>query len=104
MRIPKKVVAAMRQYYQNRRLSKEWVGSNHESGKPWDKAADLKAIENALPKNCCYFEACVGTFWLTWRRPRIQTVHSEKNYWTGKVLARFDPKKRAWVKVTKDWA
>lgn len=93
MKLSRKVKAGFKRYYRNRKNMK------HES---WDKEADLKAIFGALPKNCVHRQASAGTFWLTWKRPRIQTVHSEHNWWTCKVLTRL--KKGKWVKVTKDWA
>ncbi len=93
MKLSKKVRAAFRKYYLNRKEM------NHRF---WDKQADLETIFCALPKNCIYRQAIAGTFWLTWKSPRIQTVHSENNWWTCKVLNRL--KNGKWVKATKDWS
>lgn len=90
MTISKKLKAAMRAYYQHRK--------NQKNGK-WNKQADLDAITAALPKNCVFAQYSAGTFWLTWERPRIQTTHSEKNYWCCKVLARWNKKKKDWITV-----
>lgn len=86
MKLPKKLRLAMKQYY-----------SNRKQGKGWDKQADLKNIVDTLPKNCTDFQACAGTFWITWKRPRIQTQHNEQNYWRCKLLCRKQGKE--WVRV-----
>lgn len=96
MILPKELKAAMRTYYQNRKHANK--------GMKWDKAADLKAMVDLLPSNCSYFSATAGTFWLTWAGLRIQTTHSENNYWCCKVLARLN-KKDEWVLVKEGvWA
>ncbi len=95
----------MRAYYQGRKEGKANVDAGKKSG--WNKLACLKAIEAALPKNVTHFQACAGTFWITWRlrhRQRVQTVHSQKNYWTCKVMGRWDIKKKEWVNVPGVWA
>ena len=89
-RLPKKLKEAFRAYYRNRKDCKN-------QGKKWDKTADLKRIFEALPKSCVYAEASAGTFWLTWKRPAIQTTHSEANWWTMKILTR--KVKATWVPV-----
>jgi hypothetical protein len=68
----------MKRYYDNRR-------KHNECGQKWDKSADLQNIFSQLPKNCVSCEAIAGTFFMTWRRPRIQTEHSETNYWACKI-------------------
>jgi hypothetical protein len=90
MKLPKKLRLAMKQYYENRKMQDQ---------KKWDKQADLQNIIDALPKNCTYFQACAGTFWITWKRPRIQTQHNEQNYWRCKLLSR--KQNGEWVKVTR---
>jgi hypothetical protein len=86
IRLSKKLREAFRRYYHNWR---------HQKTVKWDKQADFENIENLLPKNCVWLQAIAGTFWLTWRRPRIQTTHDEKNYWCCKILARL--RKGKWV-------
>jgi len=93
--ISKKLREAMKQYFRNRKNQKEVK---------WDKQADLQGITDALPKNCTNAQYTAGTFWLTWKSPRIQTTHSEKNYWCGKILALWDRKGKEWVKVSDMWA
>lgn len=88
MKVSKKLRTAFKQYYDNR---------NRQSEVKWDKQADLENIERSLPKRCMCFQATAGTFWLTWSSPKIQTTHSEGNYWCGKVLARFNRKERRWI-------
>jgi len=87
LKISKRLREAFRQYYQNRA---------QQGVIKWNKPRDIKNIEYALPKNCTGFEACAGTFWLHWKSPRVETVHSKKNYWCGKVIARR--KKGKWIK------
>ena len=81
MNLSPKLKAAIKRYYDNR-------GRQRRTGITWDKMADLKNICASRPKNCTRVEACAGTFWLTWKRPRIVTIHDENNYWTCKVYAR----------------
>lgn len=80
MQLSKKARKAFRRYYRNRRNQKIVE---------WDKQTDLTLIHNSLTKNCVRMQASAGTFWLTWKTPRIQTTHSESNYWCCKVLARY---------------
>ncbi len=96
MKISKKLRAAFKRYYENRKRA--W---DKEDDFTWDKEDDIKNIEAALLKGCG-FSASAGTFWITWQRSRTQTVHSEKNYWTGKVRAR--KVKGEWKINDKVWA
>ncbi len=92
MKISRKLRAAFKRYYGNRKK---------QADQKWDKQGDIDNISSTLPKGC-HLQACAGTFWLTWQRPRIQTVHSEKNYWTGKVRA--TKAKGKWKIKDKVWA
>lgn len=89
VRLSKKLSAAMRNYYQNRKKA--------QVSKKWDKQADIEAIIELLPSECSYFSATAGTFFLTWKSLGIQTTHSENNYWCCKILARFNEKKQDWI-------
>jgi hypothetical protein len=86
MKISVKLRAAFRRYYTNRK-------AQHE--RKWNKQADIKNIASAMGRNWTRWEACAGTFWIWWKRPRIQTIHTEFNYWTGKIVAR--KKGKRWV-------
>ena len=90
MKIPRNVIDAMRRYYEN------W---KQQAEKKWDKLSDLKNIQASLPKNCYYFQAMAGTFWLSWKHPKIQTTHNDKNYWCGKILARWNAKEKKFILV-----
>ena len=87
-----KLKRAFKKYYTNRKNCKKIK---------WDKMADLNNIKEALPYNCVYFKAIAGTFWLTWKNPRVQTTHNNKNYWTGKVLAKYDKRTKKYNFVSK---
>jgi hypothetical protein len=93
MKIPTKVVALMKTYYDHYRA---------QNTTPWDKQADLKNIfdaAKAASPRATYIQAMAGTFWITWGHVGIQTTHCENNYWTGKVMARLDRKNKKYVPV-----
>ena len=89
VKLSKQTRAAFKRYYDNRR--------DQGATGVWNKEADLDNIFDSLPKNCIYYQACAGTFWLTWKRPAVQTTHDEVNYWCCKVLSRR--KKGVWKHV-----
>lgn len=80
--ITPKLRIAFKEYYEKRDLqNKEAI--------PWDKEESINKILKAFRqhKQAGRFEACAGTFWLTWRCG-VQTTHDETNYWCGKIFTR----------------
>jgi hypothetical protein len=98
-KLTNKLKEAFKRYYRNRNRMR-----NKEEGFKWNKDADLDNIFNSLPAKCVYIQASAGTFWLTWKHPKIQTMHKESNWWTMKVLARYDKKTKKWIRQTEDWS
>jgi len=96
MKLPPKVKAAIKRYFDNRNVMRF-------HGQPWDKKADLDNLMAILMKTKGFgnLQAVAGTFWISWKNG-IQTTHSEKNYWTCKVLSRRN-KKGIFVSVDKEW-
>ena len=87
IKLSKKTRAAFKQYYTNRKA---------QNRRQWDKRVDIQNIFRSLPKNCVYMEACAGTFFFTWGRPRIMTRHDRKNYWCSKIAAIFNHNTESW--------
>jgi hypothetical protein len=91
MKIPEAIAEAFKNYYYNCSIQKL---------KKWDKDADLRRFWKAAKEHCTCFEAIAGTFWLTWKRPRIVTRHDPSNWWLAKVVKRY--RKGKWIDVIKE--
>ena len=75
IRLNSKTIDAMAAYYQNR---------SQCATRKWDKCGDLKKIWGVLRKNGAQrFEACAGTFWVTWSKG-VTTEHTEGDYWLAR--------------------
>lgn len=86
MAINRKTMAAIKRYYDNRRAH------NEDRSVPWDKQADLQAIDAASDK--WHFTAIAGTFWFqrTHRRTQITLKTDEHRFPEFERMTRTIPK------------